>query len=262
MRLDRHLVLAGVLLLAGCVSAAPPGAPTPDKMPKVSKADQATDAARIHTELGQHYMQEGDLQTAQAKLQRALQFDPNYAPAHTVIAVLYQRIGDMPNAELHYRRAQELQPTNGGANNNLGAFLCKVGRPAEADAYFKKALNDPFYQTPEFAWINAGMCKAQTNDFRGAEADFRKALTLNPQSPDALFQLANTLYLNNDALHARAFLQRFDALGQATPAGLKLGRDIESRLGNSEAASNYTKRLQSQFPDSEQAHAFDATAKP
>lgn len=267
MRPDRSLrlagpILLGTLVLSGCVTSGNAGAPPPDKMPHVSKADQAQDAARIHTDLGQHYMQSGDLQAAKDKLLKALQFDPDYVPAHTVIAVLYERINDMPNAEQHYRRAVELDPVKGGPNNNLGAFLCKVGRPAEAAVYFQKALADPFYQTPDVAWTNAGICLRQTQDIGGAEADFRRALAANPQSADALYQLAYTLYLNNDAQRAQAFLQRLDSQGQASPAGLKLGHDIESRLGNTDAASNYSRRLQSQFPDSEQARALDTITSP
>jgi type IV pilus assembly protein PilF len=65
------------------------------ELPQTSKADQALEAARVHTELGQRYMANGDLQTALEKLTLALKFDPNYAPAHTVIAVLYERINNL-----------------------------------------------------------------------------------------------------------------------------------------------------------------------
>ena len=95
-----------------------------------------------------------------------------------------------------------------------------------------------------------------------AEADFRDAIARNPQNGEALFQLANLLYQGKDAFRARAFLQRFDALGKPTAASLKLGHDIESSMGNPEGARNYGKRLRSQFPDSEQAHALDSTENP
>jgi len=263
MRLDRILLGLGLAaLVSGCVSA-----PTTDasgistKIPRTSKSDQKEEGARIHTELGQQYMAHGDLQDALVKLTKALEFDPNYVPAHTVIAVLYERINDLPNAELHYRKAQALAPTKGDTNNNLGWFLCnKEGKPADAMPYFQKAIADPFYQTPSLAWTNAGTCLARSRDYASAEVDFRKAIEIDPQNGEALYQLANVLYIQNDAFRARAFIQRFDALGQPSAAGLKLGHDIESRLGNRDAALNYSRRLQSQFPDSEQAHALDATA--
>lgn len=261
MRFDRVLIFSLMLPLAGCVTTRTDSSPLGANMPQSNRTDQASDAARIHTELGQRYMANGDLQTALEKLTKALQFDPNYAPAHTVIAVLYERINKPAEAEQHYRKAVALEPTKGAPNNNLGVFLCSTGRTAEAAGYFQKAAADPFYQA-DVALTNAGVCKLHTNDVAGAEASFRDAIARNPQNAEALFQLAKALYLNKDVFRARAFIQRFDVLGKPTAASLKLGYDIETRLGNPEGALAYSKRLLSLFPDSEQAHTLDTTASP
>lgn len=265
MRLDRMLLSASVaMLLAACVpvSKTNNGSNEGSKITRQSKAEQKQEGARIHTELAQQYMANGDLEDALVKINKALQFDPNYVPAHTVAAVIYERINDMPNAELHYRKAAALAPDKGDTNNNLGWFLCnREDKPAEAQPYFLKAVADPFYQTPSLAWTNAGICQTKAQNMPAAEADFRKAIEIDQQNGGALYQLANVLYLQNDAFRARAFIQRFDALGQPTAASLKLGHDIEARLGNKDAALNYSRRLQSQFPDSEQARALDATAR-
>ncbi|MEI7037447.1 type IV pilus biogenesis/stability protein PilW [Fulvimonas yonginensis] len=261
MRLDRWMGAALALALAGCVTTS-----TDDglggRLSQNNKGQEAEDAARIHTELGQQYMANGDLKTAMEKLTKALQFDDNYAPAHTVMAVLDERINRPEQAEQHYRRAVQLEPDKGGPNNNLGTFLCRIGKGAEAIGYFQKALKDPFYTTPDVALTNEGICQLRMNDRAGAEASLRKALSANPQNGDALLHLARVLYLDNDAFRARAFIQRFEALGQPSAEALKLGYDIETRLGNTDAAQNYRRRLQSQFPDSEQARALDAPVSP
>lgn len=262
MRLERWMGAALVWALAGCVTTGNDDSGLGSKLPGNSATQEAEDAARIHTELGQQYMSNGDLQTAMDKLTKALQFDKNYAPAHTVMAVLDERINRPAEAEEHYRRAVQLEPDKGAPNNNLGTFLCSIGKGAEALGYFQKALKDPFYPTPDVAWTNEGICQMHMNDRAGAEASLRKALDLNPQSPEALLRLANVLYLNNDAFRARAFIQRFDALGQPSAESLKLGHDIETRLGNTDAAQTYRRRLQSQFPDSDQARALDVPASP
>jgi type IV pilus assembly protein PilF len=257
MRLERMLFAACLgASLTACVTTGNHEGPTP----RAARNDNAREGARVHTELAQSYMQNGNLQDAMIKLNKALQFDPNYVPAHTVMAVLEERINNPAEAEKHYRKAVELDPSKGDANNNLGAFLCKTGRAAEAMQYFQKAVADPFYQTPALAWTNAGRCLESTGDLAGAEDDYRKAITLDPQNVDALLQIASLLYKQNDPFRARAFLQRYDGLGQPSPEGLKLGHDIELRLGNKDAARNYSRRLQSQFPDSEQARAIDSTA--
>lgn len=260
MRFDRVLILCLLLPLAGCITTHTNSGSLGKPLPQETKADQARDAARVHTELGQHYLAGGDLQTALAKLQMALKFDPKYAPAHTVIAVIYERIGKLDQAEIHYRKAVELDPTKGAWANNLGQFLCSTGKYAEGETYFRKAVTDPFYATPGVALTNAGVCQLRAGDDTKAEADFRDAIVRNPQDAEALFQLANLLYQKKDAFRARAFLQRFDALGKPTAASLKLGHDIESSMGNPEGAQNYNKRLRSQFPDSEQARALESSS--
>jgi type IV pilus assembly protein PilF len=266
MRLDRILLSAcAAVALAACVPVSNTNTGTASEGSKINrqtKAEQKLEGARVHTELAQQYMANGDLEDALVKINKAFTFDPNYVPAHTVAAVIYQRINDLPNAEQHYRKAQSLAPDKGDTNNNLGWFLCdSEGKTAEALPYFQKAVADPFYQTPAVAWNNAGICEQKAQNLSAAEADFRKALQIDADNGGALYQLANVLYLQNDAFRARAFIQRFDALGKPTAASLKLGHDIESRLGNRDAALNYSRRLQSQFPDSEQARALDATAR-
>jgi type IV pilus assembly protein PilF len=261
MRLERWMGAALALALAGCVTTTTEEGSL-GRVPHTSRSQEAQDAARVHTDLGQQYMANGDLKTALEKLNKALQFDENYAPAHTVIAVLDERINRPEQAEQHYRRAVQLEPDKGMPNNNLGTFLCRIGKGAEALRYFDTALKDPFYQTPDVALTNKGICQLRMSDPAGAQASLRKALEANPNNGDALLHLAKALYLNNDAFRARAFIQRFDALGQPSADALKLGHDIETRLGNTDAAQTYRRRLQSQFPDSDQAHALDAPASP
>ena len=262
MRLDRILLCAAVTaLLAGCVTTAGTNSQN-DKMPTTTKAQDDESAAAVHTDLAQHYIQLGNLQGAMEKLQIALKFDPKYVRAHTVIAYVYQRIGDNANAEAHYREAVELDPSKGDLNNNFGQFLCSEGKAQEALPYFAKALTDPFYNTPDVALTNQGVCQMRLNDPAGAANSFRLATDKNPANAVALLELANALYLNNDAFHASAYLQRFEALGQTSPDSLKLGYEIESRLGHTDNAQNYSKRLLSQFPDSEQARALNEPARP
>ena len=262
MRFDRALILCLLLPLAGFGTTHSDTGTLCKPLPQESKADQAKDAALVHTELGQHYLASGDLQTALAKLQMALKFDPNYAPAHTVIAYIYERIGRPADAEINYRKAVELEPAKGDPNNNLGQFLCSTGKYAEGEIYFRKAVTDPFYATPDVALTNAGVCQLRAGDKVKAVADFRDAIARNPDDGEALFQLADLLYQRKDAFRARAFLQRFDAQGKPTAASLKLGYDIETSMGNPEGARNYSKRLLSQFPDSEQAHALEPASSP
>ncbi|MHB1944735.1 MAG: type IV pilus biogenesis/stability protein PilW [Metallibacterium sp.] len=257
MRLEKFLpvlLAAGLLVLGGCASNS-------DNL-HTSSANKAFDAAQIHTQLGEAYMQRGDLKGALAKLQLALRYDDSYVPAHTVLAVLYERIGEFGNAEHQYRRVIDLEPKNGSANNNLGAFLCRTGKVEQSLQYFARAAKDPFYQTPYAAYTNAGVCLIKINKLAEAEKQFHDALSIDPKFPEALYQSARVWYLQGNAFRASAYLQRLESLGPAGPDTLKLGYEIETRLGDATAAKSYRQRLIEQFPDSPQAKSLSAGSKP
>lgn len=257
MRLERLLMpVLLVLALAGCATGG-------SHSPQLNEGqDDAQNAARVHTELAQHYMQQGHLKAALGKLQLALKFDDNYAPAHTVLGVLYERIGETAKAEEQKRRAVELMPKDGDTNNNYAVFLCQEGKYAQAMTYFKHAVADPFYATPSVAYSNAGSCMVKAGNYKQAETEYRRALKVDPKNADAMLHMAAALYKDNDAFHARAFMQRYEATGTPTAVSLQLGRDIESRLGNGEGAQDYARRLRQQFPDSEQAQALHSKPGP
>jgi type IV pilus assembly protein PilF len=246
-------VLSAMLIaLAGCAVG------PPSTVKKEDAATQRQDAARVHTELGQKYLQQGKLEAALEKLDKALEFDPEYVDAHTVIAVLYEAINDPAKAGEHYRRAVELKPKGGNELNNYGWFLCRQGHYDEAQGYFDRAIADPFYKTPGIALSNSGTCLLKAGKRDEAEKKLRLALEQRPNDSEALLQLASALYQKGEYFKARAFMQRFESLGQPRADALMLGRNIELKLGNGNAARDYTHRLLQAFPDSEQARSLNA----
>jgi len=194
-------------------------------------------------------------------LQKALEHDANSVDAHTVIAVLYERLGNGKAAEQHYALAAELAPKSGNTNNNYGQFLCATGRYEEAQKYFARGMDDPFYKTPGIIYANAGMCLADRGgEGQAAQAEqyLRRALELDPNNASALYYLAKVMYTKNDFFRARAFIQRFEALGKADAAALLLARNIEVKLGHDDSAHTYAERLRKDFPDSEQTRALES----
>lgn len=256
MRLEAVLWAIAIALSSLALGACGPSASAPVKKRDVDT--ERTEAARIHTELGQKYLQQGKTEVALEKLNKALQFDPDYVDAHTVIAVLYESINDLPKAEEHYRRAAQLKPKGGAENNNYGRFLCSQGHFAQAQEHFQKALADPFYDTPALAMSNAGTCLLQAGKRDEAETMLRRALALTPNEDAALLALSSVLYDKGEYLNARAFLQRYEAVGRTQPGALLLGRNIELRLGNAKGASEYSRRLLREFPKSREALSLGA----
>lgn len=244
-------LFAMLLLCAGCGTAA--------TNTRSASSEKARQAAEVNVALAQGYLKQDKLEVAMEKVTKALEQDPGYANAHTVAGVLYERINQPAQAEQHYRRATQLQPKNGDVNNNYGTFLCRTGRLEEAAKYFVKALEDPFYKTRDVALTNAGACHLQANQVDAAERDFREALQSNQNNAEALIQLSRILFGKSDFLRARAFLQRFDSLGSATPDALLLGHSIELKLGNTREANEYARRLKAEFPDSDQARQLESS---
>jgi type IV pilus assembly protein PilF len=237
----RILILAAVLFIVSCEST-----------PKKSEESQRK-AAETNTSLGRNYMDRGQYEIALEKLKRAVAHDKTYAPAHTLLGVLYETIGETELAGKEYELAVHYDPTDGDVNNNYGAYLCAVGKGDEADKYFEAAVNDPFYSTPAIALSNAGSCALGRGDLDKAEAFLRQSLDYDSRLAGSLLPMANISYLQGSYLRARAFLQRYEAVGAMNEESLVLGYDIERELGDEQAANRYRQELMERFPGSKQA---------
>lgn len=242
MRHERLLLLVLGIALSACTGAGPA---RPEK-----RAAANANAAQLNLKLGQGYLEQGEYEIALEKLNRALEFDPKLAEAHTVIAILYEQINRPEQAEAHYRRSLELRPESGMMLNNFGTFLCRLQRFDEAETQFEKALGDPFYRTPEVALSNAGSCALRAGKIDQAEQHFRRVLERKPRDPGVLLEMASLMYGKRDLMRARAFIQRFEAVGKPAPEALLLASRIERDAGDGESAQRYLDTLKREFPDS------------
>jgi len=235
------LILSIVIFLAACSSA-------PEK-----PDDSARKAAETNTSLGRNYMDRGQYEVALEKLKKAVAYDRTFAPAHTLLAVLYETIGETEQAGQEYKLALKYDPDNGSVNNNYGAYLCTTGKGNDADKYFEAAISDPFYSTPEIALSNAGSCALNRGDLDKAETFLRQSLEFDNQLGASLLPMAQISYLRGEYLRARAFLQRYQALGVMNEESLFLGYQIETALGDRTSADKYRLELQNRYPNSTQA---------
>ena len=155
-------------------------------------------------------------------------------------------------AEENYRKALSLTPSDAMLLNNYGVFLCRQQRQDEAREKFLAAAKQPFYKTPEVAYNNAGLCALEVNDNAKAEEYFRDALRANPNMPDALYELADLKFKQQEYLHARAFVQRYLDVAPVTPSILWLGVRVERSLDDEAAAEKYARQLKEKFPRSQE----------
>ncbi len=254
-----YLVLlgaSGMLLLAvcsGCVSTTPsPSAPAAAAT-SISAPDKSA-ASRINVQLGINYLRQGDLQTAQQKLDRALKEDPNNPAAHSAMALLDERLGKAKDAEREYRRALSLSHGAPAELNSYGVFLCSHGRADEGVRYFEEAATNPLYNTPWAAYANAGVCLQGVHRDADAMAQYERALQSNPGFGEAALHAADLDFSNHRYAEARLRIDLYLLSHRPTPDLLLLGWRISSAQNDSVGQSRYGGRLAREFPDSTQAH--------
>lgn len=233
-------------MVVGCVSNAPqPTTWEPDKQ------------AQINAELAANYMQRGQLGDARDKLDKALSIQPDHPRANHYMGVLQARLGNNRAAESHFERAIRSDPEDAQAAHDYGVFLCRQGRMDQALKQFESVLANPLYQRKEVTHLRAGECLLAKNDTQGAESYFRKALEANPRLMPALLSMAEINYVDANYLVARAYVERYFAVGPETAHSLLLAAKIERELGAWEQSRAYAAQLQQRFANSEEARELD-----
>ncbi len=214
--------------------------------------DQNEKASSVNVELGIGYMQQNNLELANEKLLKAMRQNPESVRAHYIYAMLQDRLLQTEAAEEYYKLALEIEPGNSEANNNYGAFLCRNNRELESEQYFMRAVDNPLYKTPEFAYTNAAVCLLKVGERERAKLYLRKALAARSDFAAALLPLSEMLYDEGDHANARFFLRRLHQVSRPSARSLWLAIRNEIELGG--AGSGEVQRLgaelQRNFADS------------
>lgn len=197
-----------------------------------AKPKDALTRAKAHTELASLYFQSGNLIVALEELTLATSIDPNYAPAFGMRGLVLFHIGEFESAEKDFNRALNLNEKDPELNNNYGWYLCQTGKARESIDFFQKAINNPLYQTPEIAHLNAGACYAKLGELDDAEEYVRRVLRFSPDDLRAKFQMAEISYRRGNYSAART--QMTEVVRQTTPSAemLWLLLRIKRHLGN------------------------------
>jgi len=248
MNISRVAACGALALLAACVS-------TPAQQHNNNKL---RDAAAYNVQLGIAYMNQGDLALAKDKLDRALTQNPDSPDVHSARALLFQRMGEKDKADSEFRTALRLAPHEPEVVNSYAAYLCQIGRTDEGVKRFEEAAHNPLYRTPWFAYTNAGVCLRTARRDDAARAHFMAALQLQPNYAEAAFQLANLQFEHGELGPARAGIDSFLGNFNATPDLLLLGVRVARAQGDRLAAQRYARKLQLDFPGTDQVRALAA----
>jgi type IV pilus assembly protein PilF len=249
---SRNFCALAALIAAGILTACSHNPPAYQQPVRTYKK-QPAQAAIANTQLAIEYMKLGQLANARDYIERALSQNASNPDVQSTAGLVYERLNDMGKAERAYEAAVRLSKNDPRIANSYAGFLCRTGKTAAGEKMFNDVARNPLYQTPAVAFVNAGVCVRSTGNLVDADRYFTRALAIRPNMPEALLQQGNVAFDRGDAAQAREIVERYLAVNPPSPEILWLGFRAQRKLGDPVAAAVYARRVQTEFPNSEQA---------
>ncbi len=211
------------------------------------------EASNYNAELGIRYLQKNRLKLANEKLMKAIEQNPESVKSNHYFALLQVKLGNNTKASKYFSKAIKLDPKDSELRNNYGSFLCERNKPNAAIKQFSVAIKDPLYETPEFAYTNAGICLRKVNNHVQAERYFRQALKKKHSFPKALLEMARLYNDRRIYPKAQAFMFRYEKVGKSSPEALQLCAVINKKMQDNSKANRCKTTLLRLFPESKEA---------
>jgi Tfp pilus assembly protein PilF len=186
-----------------------------------------------HYNMGNYYLESGNLSAAFTSYEKALRLEPSSVPVMVNMSMAHARNGQNKKAEESLRKALEIEPENSTVNYNLGLLLAEFGKTEEAE----KALRKTFRSDPRLAPAAYNLCVLLAKEKAEEAVDFcKKAYELCPDEAKYAYTLAFYQYQKGDTSNAIKILKK--TVVQIPPyidASLLLA-EIYKSLGKKESA--------------------------
>jgi tetratricopeptide (TPR) repeat protein len=164
------------------------------------------EGAPAHYMLGVCWQDRGQLDEAMAEYRRAIELDPKWAPAHERLGMYWEARDRLDEAMAEYRRAIELDPKGGAAHFRLGRCWEARGRLDEAMAEYRRAIELDPEKAP--AHYQLGVCWQARGRLDEAMAEYRRAIELDPGGGLGHEILAEALLRSGRFAEARTAVRR------------------------------------------------------
>jgi type IV pilus assembly protein PilF len=231
-------MLAAAMVMAGCMSTDTGGR----EVNNIAAAD-------ANVKLGVAYLNQGKMEQAKERLERAVKQDPKSADAHFALAELYNRLKQTKEADGEYRAAIGLAPDKLEIVNGYAVFLCTNNEVDKGIAQFEKLMNNPLYGRQPAAATNAGMCLRDQKRHAESVRYFETALAKQPDWIEAVVQLADVQILLGKPEAARKAVDNYQSMRNSATV-LVVGVRASVNEGNCSAAQTYARKLRGDFPNS------------
>lgn len=158
---------------------------------------ETTPRREIYYRRGIDFARTGRYNNALSDLNRAIAYDPGFAPAYNNIGVIYSKLGRKKDAITALERAIELDPVFPEARYNLGKIYMDLALQDRALEQMKEALRfDPDYGKAReaIAEIYYGIAREKygREQYNQAEYDISRAYDHNPERADVIDLWAKT----------------------------------------------------------------------
>lgn len=128
---------------------------------------------------------------AEQYIRQALERNPNLMDVHRVAAYVYENMSDYPSAVLEYDEAIRLSPNLTYLYIRVGANLRQLKQNDRALEYFSKAvdINNQIGAKDPIPYLAIARTYSQEGEFFAASRNVKKAIEIDPTSPDIYAQL-------------------------------------------------------------------------
>jgi tetratricopeptide (TPR) repeat protein len=194
-----------------------------------------------HYNLGNYYLNRGEVKQALASYDTVLKIEPRAAMVMVNAAMAYAQMGEKEQAEKSLLKAIKVAPDNAAAHFNLGLLKAEQNRVKDAE----REIREAFRLDPKMAPAAYNLCILTAKD-RPQEALSwcKKALALNPQEPKYAYTLAFYQKEQGDLKNAAATLKDFLAQRPGFTDGYLLLAEICVQQGDHPQAEAVLRQAQ------------------
>jgi Tfp pilus assembly protein PilF len=242
----RHWSASVFLLVFSATCALPQAATSPNKRP--ASTQKLSNPLNDLLDEAQRAIERQDFAAAILPLERVITEKPDFAYAHFQLGYVFTALKRWEDARREYQRATELDPKMAEAYLNLGLVL--LGRePAAAVAPLRMAVELlPSQSRPRYL---LGAALEQAGDLRGAAEAYKAAAALDPRDFETRIALARVLLGEKQYAEAEAKFREALAMQPDSAAGrLGLAQALDAQH-KPEAAEAYKSYLDVQPSDRE-----------
>jgi tetratricopeptide (TPR) repeat protein len=197
---------------------------SPAKLPAQSSAQPKEDPLAPPLQQAKDAIDKNDFAAALDPLQKYIAQRPDDPYTHFQLGYAYAALKRREEAQAEFSRAIELDPQMAPAHLNLGLLLMDSDPGKAADSFRRAADLQPAESRPRFL---TGFALEHAGKFTEAIEQYRAALAISPKDYECQFALGRVLLRNGDAPGAEDhFREAVSAHGDSAPAHLGLANAL------------------------------------